>query len=165
MTLAWQEPARFEGLRVERFIAAGAKDPDEGRLRAVLEEVGLDPRTYLDRAVDQSLSGGERKRIELASILAMEPRIVLMDEPDSGIDVEALNYIFKALKNLKRAGATVILITHSAEVLKHAGDAMLMCCGRLIDRGPIDKIRPYFEGRCVPCNHPNRPTLGEGGTP
>ena len=52
--------------------------------------MGLDPERYLTRKVDKTLSGGERKRVELASILAMEPRIVLMDEPDSGIDVEAL---------------------------------------------------------------------------
>jgi Fe-S cluster assembly ATP-binding protein len=62
-----------------------------------LRVVGLDPARYLDRNVDRTLSGGERMRIELASILAMEPRLVLLDEPDSGIDVDALNRIFDAI--------------------------------------------------------------------
>ena len=68
ITLAWQEPARFEGLRVDRFILAGAKDKSARRRCArVLEPVGLDPEKYAARAVDKTLSGGERKRIELAS--------------------------------------------------------------------------------------------------
>jgi len=126
ITLAWQEPARFEGLKVDRFIAAGAKDKSAAAVREALTRVGLDPDRYAKRAVDRTLSGGERKRIELASILAMRPRIVLMDEPDSGIDVEALNRIFDALSGFKERGATVIMITHSQEVLRHAEHAFLM---------------------------------------
>jgi len=161
ITLAWQEPARFEGLTVHKFIAAGAKDKSRDRLQQVLEQVGLDPVQYLKRAVDRTLSGGERKRIELASILAMEPRFVLMDEPDSGIDVEALERIFLALKVLKGQGATVVLITHSATVLRQAEHAFLLCSGRLIDKGSIDKIHRYFENKCIPCHHINVPTVEE----
>ena len=161
MTLAWQEPARFEGLRVESFIAAGAKDKSRARAREVIEKVGLDPNRYLRRAIDKTLSGGERKRIELASILAMEPRIVLMDEPDSGIDVEALQKIFEALVDLKANGATVILITHSLAVLQQAEHAFLMCSGHLVDKGSVKKICTYFENRCIPCDHENEPSPQE----
>jgi Fe-S cluster assembly ATP-binding protein len=157
ITLAWQEPARFEGLKVDRFIAAGARDTSAARVREVLERVGLDPARYARRAVDRTLSGGERKRIELASILAMEPRIVLMDEPDSGIDVEALTRIFDALSDFKERGATVIMITHSQEVLRHAEHAFLICNGHVIDKGAIDKIDGYFGDRCIPCDHENLP--------
>ena len=161
MTLAWQEPARFEGLRVDRFIAAGAKDKSTDAVRGALERVGLDPDKYMGRAVDRTLSGGERKRIELASILAMEPRLVLMDEPDSGIDVEALNRIFDALSDFKERGATVIMITHSQEVLKHAEHAFLMCCGSILEKGPVNRIEGYFASHCVPCDHENVPDLDE----
>jgi Fe-S cluster assembly ATP-binding protein len=156
--MAWQEPARFEGLPVRQFLAAGAKDRSERTLREVLEIVGLPPDAYLPRAVDRTLSGGERKRIELASILAMEPRLVLMDEPDSGIDVEALSRIFDAIRYLKERGSTVLLITHSTTVLGQAEHAFLMCHGRLINKGSVSKIGGYFGGKCVPCNHPNVPT-------
>ena len=86
ITLAWQEPARYVGLTVKSFISAGAGDKSSDNIRRALELVGLEPDQYLDRAADRTLSGGERKRIELASILTMEPKLVLMDEPDSGID-------------------------------------------------------------------------------
>jgi Fe-S cluster assembly ATP-binding protein len=155
ITLGWQEPARYEGLRVQDFIMAGAKNKTIETVQETLHRVGLEPRNYLNRAVDRTLSGGERKRIELASMLAMEPRIVLMDEPDSGIDVEALQKIFHAIKDLKAQGATVILITHSLTVLHNTEHAFLFCCGKLIDKGSVQKIGGYFENKCIPCDHHN----------
>jgi Fe-S cluster assembly ATP-binding protein len=158
ITMAWQEPARYEGLSVHKFITAGTGngngEMDPGRM---LEIVGLDPDKYLNRAVDRTLSGGERKRIELASILAMKPSLVLMDEPDSGIDVEALNRIFDSLDYLKKLGATVLLITHSMEVLRHAEHAFLMCCGRMQSKGMVDQVQKVFFNRCIPCDHKNLP--------
>jgi len=160
ITLAWQEPARYEGLSVERFVSAGATDKSEQKTRWALERVGLDSGVYLQRAVDRTLSGGERKRIELASILAMEPRLVMMDEPDSGIDVDALTKIFDALQFLKKQGTTVILITHSATVLEKADHAFLICCGQLVEKGPVDTIMTYFGEKCIPCDHKNEPDIG-----
>ncbi len=157
MTMAWQEPARYEGLTVRDFISAAAPDMDERTIRAVLAQAGLEGGRYLDRAVDRTLSGGERKKVELASILAMKPRLVFLDEPDSGIDVESLQRIFDAVKALREGGSTVILITHSPTVLEQADHAFLICCGRLIEKGKVADITPYFKDRCVPCDHKNRP--------
>ncbi|MCX5771508.1 MAG: ABC transporter ATP-binding protein [Candidatus Hydrogenedentes bacterium] len=161
ITMAWQEPARFEGLTVRQFIRAGARDKSNARIEAALDQVGLEPAKYLTRAVDKTLSGGERKRIELASILAMEPKLVLMDEPDSGIDVEALEKIFEANRTLKSNGATVIQITHSLAVLRQSEHAFLMCCGKVIDKGEVGKIAGYFENKCLPCDHTNVPAAAE----
>ncbi len=161
ITLAWQEPARFEGLGVRSFVLSGAKEKTTKRAEDVLSMLGMEPERYLGRCVDKTLSGGERKRIELASILAMEPRIVIMDEPDSGIDVEALEHIFTALQKLREAGTTVVMITHSLAVLNQADHAFLMCHGTLLDKGPVEKIGKYFENKCLPCNHINQPELGE----
>ena len=161
ITLAWQEPARFEGLSVHKFIIAGAEEKSHARAVALLERLGLDGKSYIDRSVDRTLSGGERKRIELASILAMEPRIVLMDEPDSGIDVEALQHIFEALRGLKKKGITVIMITHSLAVLEQADHAFLICHGRLLDKGSVEKIGGYFSNKCIPCDHRNQPDATE----
>ncbi len=166
ITLAWQEPARYEGLPVEDFVLAGAREKSAQTLGRALERVGLDPQRYASRKVDRTLSGGERKRLELASILAMQPQIVLMDEPDSGIDVDALSKILDAVHDLKQAGATVILITHSLTVLRAAEHAFLFCCGRLVDKGRVERIANYFERSCIPCDHRDArevaPT-GEGG--
>jgi len=161
ITLAWQEPARFEGLRMDRFISAGAKAKSRENVEEMLTRVGLDPERYIGRKVDKTLSGGERKRVELASILAMEPRIVLMDEPDSGIDVEALQRIFDALADFKAMGTTVIMITHSMAVLEHAEHAFLLCNGRILDKGSVGKISGYFANNCIPCHHENMPAPEE----
>ncbi|NLN93213.1 MAG: ABC transporter ATP-binding protein [Candidatus Hydrogenedens sp.] len=161
ITLAWQEPARFEGLSVLRFVGAGSKRKDPTHIKGILELLGMEGDRYLHRSVDRTLSGGERKRIELASILAMEPRLILMDEPDSGIDVEALEHIFTALRRLKEQGATVIMITHSRTVLEQADHAFLMCNGRLRDKGPVAQIGRYFIDRCLPCAHINEPVEEE----
>lgn len=162
ITMAWQEPARYEGLLVKNFIRAAAVDKTPARTEEALTLVGLDPNEYLHRAVDKTLSGGERKKIELASILVMRPRVVLLDEPDSGIDVESLTRIFDAIKVLKEQGTTVILITHSLTVLNQAQYAFLMCCGEIVDQGPIEKIRPYFENKCMICHHKHDLSLGGG---
>ena len=159
ITLGWQEPARFEGLTIKNFIRAAAKDKTIASIKDALEKVALNPDEYLTRAVDKTLSGGERKRVELASLLAMRPRIVLLDEPDSGIDVEALEKIFEAIHLLKSYGATVILITHEMAVkikdaeikCKEAEHAFLMCRGEIFDKGSVDKISGYFENKCIPC--------------
>lgn len=161
ITLAWQEPARFEGLSVAAFIQASAQQPSNARIEEVLDTVGLDPRRYMHRALDKTLSGGERKRIELASIMAMAPSLVLLDEPDSGIDVEALQKIFALLTTLKNQGATVVLITHSLTVLRQAEHAFLFCDGQVLDKGSVEHVECYFRNRCIGCEHPNQPEEGE----
>ena len=160
ISLAWQEPARFEGLTMESFLQAGSVDSSKERLEYCLDLLGLDPKQYMPRAVDKTLSGGERKRIELASIMSMKPELVLMDEPDSGIDVEALEKILDAIEYLREGSSTVLLITHSPTVLERADHAFLICCGKLIEKGSIEKIQKYFGEKCIPCDHKNAPELG-----
>jgi Fe-S cluster assembly ATP-binding protein len=159
ITLLFQEPARFEGLGVMSFILAGAKEKSRTIAEEALAKVGLAPEKYLMRAVDKTLSGGERKRIELASIYAMNPRLVLMDEPDSGVDIDSVKYIFAVIKELRHRGSTIILITHSPEVLKHADHAFLICAGTLVDKGEMSRMFDYFNGKCVPCVHVGQPTV------
>lgn len=154
LSLAWQEPARFEGLSVRRFLSAGAAEPGEGILHEALQRVALRPERYLDRMVDKGLSGGERKRIELASIVTMRPKLIVADEPDSGIDVSALEHMLTLFEWLCGNGTTVLMVTHSSEVMAHADTATLVCCGCTVEEGPASRIRRYFTDNCLPC--PNR---------
>jgi Fe-S cluster assembly ATP-binding protein len=163
ITLAWQEPARFEGLTVGDFILTAAKEKSLESAATILQQVGLDPDEYLKRAVDKTLSGGERKKVELASILAMKPKVALLDEPDSGIDIESIERIFDAVRVLKNEGTTVILITHSLAVLNQAEHAFLLCHGKVVDKGDVRKIRRYFEDKCIPCDHKNYPDVQQLG--
>jgi Fe-S cluster assembly ATP-binding protein len=151
ITLAWQEPARFEGLKVKQFLQAAAKDNDLQAIKNTLDLVGIDPEKYMDRAVDKTLSGGERKKIELASLLLMKPRLALLDEPDSGIDIDSIRRIFEAIELLKNQGTTVVLITHSMDVLTKAEHGFLLCHGNLIDKGEVPKISKYFGENCKIC--------------
>lgn len=160
ITLGWQEPARYEGLSVRSFLQASSLNK-KVEYEGLLLKVGLNPEEYVDRAVDKTLSGGERKKIELASILAMDPQLILLDEPDSGIDVETLEKMFEVIKELKKKGTTIVFITHSLAVLRQADHAFLMCHGEIVEKNTADKIIPYFENKCVPCPHKNKPTPEE----
>ncbi len=127
-----------------------------------MKSVGLNPDEYLQRAVDKTLSGGERKKVELASILLLEPKLVIFDEPDSGIDVGSLENIFDAIDFLRSRGSTLLLITHNTQVLQQAEFAYLLCCGKIVEKGSIDEINKYFKDICVPCTHKNIPEEDNG---
>ena len=150
ITMAWQEPARFEGLTVREYLTLkhATTDPAEP-----LTMVGLEPGHYLDRLVDKSLSGGERKRIELAAVLALAPRFAILDEPDSGIDMLSTGDIIGVIAALKMAGTGVLLITHRDEIARIADRASLLCQGRILCTGsPVAVADCYLERRCQTCD-------------
>src|SRR6056297_4156985 len=155
ITLAWQEPARFEGVSVKEFLSIGARsrgrEISEEDLNWALNEVAIVPKKYLGRNVDDTLSGGERKRIELASILLMKPDLVILDEPDSGVDVVALNNIGDVINDFKNEQMGVILITHSDEMLEVADKAALICGGEIFNVGNPQEVSDYFKYQCIPC--------------
>lgn len=144
ITMAWQEPARFEGLSVGDYLTLGhaANNPVD-----CLRHVGLDPETYLGRALDKTLSGGERKRIELASVLALKPKLAILDEPDSGIDMLSLQEVVDVIKQLQREGAALLLITHRQEIARIANRASLLCGGRLAMTGEPGQVAERFRHR------------------
>ena len=150
LTLAWQEPARFEGLPVGAYLALAARDGNPKQLAAALEAVALPPTAYLKRAVNHALSGGERKRIELAAVYMMKPRLAILDEPDSGVDALTLGDIAELIRKMSNQGTAVLLITHRDEMLEAADAASLMCQGSIISRGDPDHVREFYGGRCRP---------------
>jgi Fe-S cluster assembly ATP-binding protein len=150
LTLAWQEPARFEGLPVADYLALGMEEPSRERIEEALQAVALAPLAYLGRAVDATLSGGERKRIELAAVYAMRPRLAVLDEPDSGIDVLCLEDIMALVRRMADEGMSVLMITHRDEMAEVADAASLMCAGAIISTGTPAEVREYFAQRCRP---------------
>lgn len=143
ITLGWQEPARFEGLTVRDYVGL-APGADRDAVVRSLEGVSLDPAVYLDRPVDRTMSGGERKRIELAAVFAMRPRLAILDEPDSGIDVLTLDDVARLIQGMARAGSAVLLITHRDEMLAVADTASLMCEGVVLHTGRPDEVRARY---------------------
>jgi len=148
LTLAWQEPARFEGLPVGAYLALGAKERNQESLASALEAVALAPAAYMKRAVNHTLSGGERKRVELAAVHAMQPKLVILDEPDSGVDVLTLRDVDALIRSMAARGGSVLMITHRDEMITAADSASLICQGTIVFRGTPDEVRAYYGKRC-----------------
>jgi Fe-S cluster assembly ATP-binding protein len=150
ITLAWQEPARFEGLPVGKYISLGLKQPDRESVIAALDAVALPVKAYGYRDTDNTLSGGERKRVELAAVFAMRPRLAILDEPDSGIDVLSLSDVERMIQRMATGGSAVLLITHRAELAGIADIASIMCLGTILFTGNPQEARQFYGGRCRP---------------
>ncbi|WP_456471628.1 ABC transporter ATP-binding protein [Methanocaldococcus sp.] len=155
LTLAWQEPARFEGIKVKDYLKIGMNKKylgrEEEKIREALELVGLNPDRYLNRYVDESLSGGERKRIELASIICIEPDLAVLDEPDSGIDMISMDEIGRVFKYLKDKGCSLLVITHREELSNYADRASLICGGEVVKTGTPEEVADFYKRRCGKC--------------
>ncbi len=150
ITMAWQEPARFEGISAKDYISFGGRTNDPS---TYLEMVGLHPAFYINRMVDKSLSGGERKRIELASVLALKPRLAVLDEPDSGIDMLSMQDIVNVINAFKQNGSSVLLITHRQEIAVIANRASQLCGGKIVWSGNPVKVAEYYRTRkCFVCS-------------
>jgi len=156
ITLAWQEPARFEGLSIREYLKL-SRNLDSNESESYLWMVGLPPVEYLNRAVDVSLSGGERKRVELASVLAMKPKVAILDEPDSGIDVVSLPHIMNGIVEMSKQGSAVLLITHSETAVEIANRVSVMCAGKIINTGAPEKMCQWFKDNCQLCGHIGEP--------
>ncbi len=150
LTLAWQEPARFEGLPVGKYVGLGMPQPDRAQVTTALEAVALPAKVYGYRAADSTLSGGERKRVELAAIYAMRPRLAILDEPDSGIDALSLADVRALIRRMAEEGTAVLLITHRDEMAEAADVASIMCLGTIIFSGDPLEAQKYYQARCQP---------------
>ena len=159
LTLAWQEPARFEGITVEEYLKISGRNNPDLDVEECLELVGLD-KSYLFRYVDDTLSGGERKRVELASVLAMKPDLAILDEPDSGIDFASMEDIAKMIRTMKERGTTVLMITHREEIAEISDRATLMCDGKVVQTGDPKAVGEKFKTMCVKCEVKNPQLVG-----
>ena len=136
------------------LLAAGETKLSKDRCCQYLTKVGLCANDYLDREVDTSLSGGEVKRIEIASILARKSPLMIFDEPEAGIDLWSfarLTETFKAI-HAKRE-STIIIISHQERIIRLADEIILMANGNVAARGDADEIYPQLMGMTIAgCN-------------
>jgi len=156
ITLAWQEPARFEGFTIREYLEL-TNELKIGEIEDCLWAVGLPPSQFFNRAVDASLSGGERRRVELASVLAMKPKLAILDEVDSGIDVVSLPHIINGIVKMKSLGSSVLLITHNEDAVEMANRASVLCAGKILKTGSPKEMCQWFRQNCQVCDHINMP--------
>jgi len=153
---AFQSPARFKGLRVRDFLSIAAGDKDEKTLYSLLVDVGLCAQDYIDRELNASFSGGELKRVEIASILARKLRVALFDEPEAGIDLWSFQRLTETFRRLSETSdTTIIIISHQERILRLADEVILIAGGRVAEITSPDKILGDVDFSNPDCICPN----------
>ena len=129
---AFQQPARFKGLRVGEFLKLAAGENSRVDYCSLLFEVGLCAQDYINREINASFSGGELKRIEIASILARDLKVALFDEPEAGIDLWSFQRLTETFRTLnEKTNATIIIISHQERILRLADEVILVSDGTI----------------------------------
>ena len=153
VSYGFQQPPRFKGMKVRDLIAlAAGKEaltPAEGC--QYLTQVGLCADDYIDREVDASLSGGEVKRIEIATILARRAGLMIFDEPEAGIDLWSFARLTETFENIHRRGdSTLLIISHQERIIRLADEIVVIEAGRVAKHGPQEEIFPQIMARTLP---------------
>jgi len=142
ISYGFQQPPRFKGMKVSDLlqIAAGKK-LSHSEACSYLTKVGLCARDYVDRDVDTSLSGGEVKRIEIATVLAKDADLMIFDEPEAGIDLWSFARLTETFQELHaRREKTILIISHQERIIRLADEIVLISGGRIQSRGPADQL-------------------------
>ena len=142
ISCAFQQPVRFKGITVRKLLNLSAgREMNDSELCDVLGSVGLCAGEYLNREVNSALSGGEIKRIEIASVIARRTPVSIFDEPEAGIDLWSFANLIKAFQTIhKDLGGTLIIISHQERILKIADEIVLLADGKLVASGKADDM-------------------------
>ena len=144
ISFAFQQPVRFKGVTVKDLImlAAGEKITVSGACE-YLSEVGLCARDYINREVDASLSGGELKRIEIATVLARDTKLSVFDEPEAGIDLWSFNNLIHVFEKIhSKSDRSIMIISHQERILNIADEIIVIAGGRIDKVGTKEEILP-----------------------
>ena len=144
ISYAFQQPVRFKGITVRDMItiAVGHKI-SVGEICGYLSEVGLCAKDYINREINSSLSGGELKRIEIATVNARSTKLAVFDEPEAGIDLWSFNNLIKVFENMyKRTKGSIIIISHQERILNIADRIIVVADGSIAAQGTKDEILP-----------------------
>ena len=144
ISYGFQAPPRFKGMKVSDLLSCAAGrtlSHDDGC--KYLTQVGLCSREYIDRDVDTSLSGGELKRIEIATILAKGGDVMIFDEPEAGIDLWSFSRLTGTVESIHRnTDASIVIISHQERIIRLADEIIMVSDGRITEKGPVEEIFP-----------------------
>ena len=144
ISYAFQQPVRFKGLTVRDLInIAAGKNLKVSDACSYLSEVGMCARDYIDREVNASLSGGELKRIEIATILARSTKLSVFDEPEAGIDLWSFNSLIKVFENMyEKTKGNILIISHQERILNIADKIVVIANGQIQNVGKKEDVLP-----------------------
>lgn len=157
----FQHPARFKGTTFRDLLSIAAGTDDEEALVQIITRVGVCSREFLDKRVDGKLSGGEIKKIELATVIARNPKVAIYDEPDTGIDLWTIGPMVELLKReQKEHNTTTIVVSHNKAFLEAADTLLLIRKGRIAYSGDLKGAMPMLHDLSVcpltePCQGDN----------
>ncbi len=146
---AFQQPVKFKGLTVLDLLRIAAGKPIKiAEACEYLSEVGLCAKDYISREVNGSLSGGELKRIEIATVLARDVKLALFDEPEAGIDLWSFSNLVRIFENMRasESGRTIVVISHQERILNIADEIIVLADGKIVKQGTRDEILPGIIG-------------------
>ena len=148
ISFAFQQPVRFKGIKVKDLITLAAGDAiTTAGACEYLSKVGLCARDYINRDVDASLSGGELKRIEIATIIARNTPLSVFDEPEAGIDLWSFNNLIRVFEKMhERTHGTILIISHQERILNIADEIVVLENGSLKQQGVKDDVLPDLIG-------------------
>lgn len=148
ISYAFQQPVRFKGITVRDLInIAAGKNLKVADACAYLSEVGMCARDYIDREVNASLSGGELKRIEIATILARSTKLSVFDEPEAGIDLWSFGNLIKVFENMhEKTQGSILIISHQERILNIADKIVVIANGRVQSEGEKSAVLPKLLG-------------------
>ncbi len=142
---SFQHPARFKGITFRDLLAIASKTDDEEKLLKIVRRVGICPLSFLDKPVDSTLSGGEIKKIELATTIARNPKLAIYDEPDTGIDLWTITPMVALLKREQVENkTTTIVVSHNRSFLEAADEILIFNHGEIIYEGDLKKALPIL---------------------
>ena len=150
---AFQQPPRFKGLTVMKMLSlAAGKTLTEKECCAYLSRVGLCSAEFVKRELDSSLSGGEMKRIEIASLMARTPDLAIFDEPEAGIDLWSFSMLVETFKNMqKKSKGTTIIISHQERIMSLADEMVVIADGKVKSQGDRKDMLPKLMCEFSPC--------------
>ena len=155
ISFAFQQPVRFKGIRVQDLLRlAAGKNISLSAACEYLSEVGLCARDYIDREINSSLSGGELKRIEIATLMARHTRLSVFDEPEAGIDLWSFQNLIRIFEKMRSEikDSAIVIISHQERILQIADEILLLSGGEITRRGSPDEMLPGLvtgSGVCV----------------
>lgn len=149
ISFAFQQPVRFKGIKVLDLLRmASGKRLSAADACEYLSEVGLCAKDYINREVNASLSGGELKRIEIATVLARGTKLSVFDEPEAGIDLWSFQNLIQVFERMQeRTGdGSILIISHQERILNIADEIVVIAGGQIIHQGPKDQVLPELLG-------------------
>lgn len=145
ISFAFQQPVRFKGIRVLDMLrlASGKASLSVSEACTYLARVGLCAKDYINREINASLSGGELKRIEIASVMARGTRLSVFDEPEAGIDLWSFQNLIRVFENMREhTHGSILIISHQERILNIADEIVLISGGKVTTHGKADSILP-----------------------